>query len=72
MHFTISKYKGFKYTGFKYIVIILVMLVCSSLKLNAQDTTFNVDGQKFTLTDAIVRNHFDYKDILQKIKEKIF
>jgi hypothetical protein len=69
MRFSISKCKGFKYTGFKYIGIILVMLVCSIAKLNAQDTTFNVDGQKFTLSDAIVRNNFDYKDILQKIKE---
>jgi hypothetical protein len=35
----------------------------------AQDSTINEQGQKFTLTDAIVRNHFDYKDILQRIKE---
>ena len=68
MRFTSSKCKGFKYTGFKFIGIILVMLVFAS-NLNAQDTTFNVDGQKFTLSDAIVRNNFDYKDILQKIKE---
>ena len=68
MRFTSSTCKGFKYTGFQYIGIILVMLVFTS-KLNAQDTTFQDGGQKFTLTDAIVRNHFDYKDILQKIKE---
>ena len=35
----------------------------------AQDSTINDQGQKFTLTDAIVRNHFDYKDILKRIKE---
>jgi len=35
----------------------------------AQDSTINEQGQKFTLTDAIVRNHFDYKDILKRIKE---
>ena len=68
MCFTSSKCKGFKYTGFKYIGIMLVMLVFA-VKLYAQDTTFNVDGQKFTLSDAIVRNNFDYKAILQRIKE---
>jgi hypothetical protein len=46
----------------------LVMLVLNT-NVNAQDTTFNEGGQNFTLSDAIVRNHFDYKDILQKIKE---
>jgi hypothetical protein len=35
----------------------------------AQDSTINEQGQKFTLTEAIVRNHFDYKGILQRIKE---
>ena len=68
MHFTISKYKGFKYKGFKYIGIILLMLVLNT-NVYAQDTTFNDGGQKFTLSDAIVRNNFDYKAILQKIKE---
>lgn len=35
----------------------------------SQDSTFNDQGGNFTLTDAIVRNHFDYKVILQRIKE---
>ena len=34
----------------------------------AQDTILNLANQSFTLTDAIVRNNFDYKDILEKIK----
>ena len=68
MRFTSSKCKGFSYSGFKYIGIMLVMLVLNT-NVNAQDTTFNEGGQNFTLSDAIVRNHFDYKDILQKIKE---
>ena len=63
MRFTSSKCKDFKYIG-----IMLVMLVLNT-NVNAQDTTFNEGGQNFTLSDAIVRNHFDYKDILQKIKE---
>ena len=63
MRFTSSKN-----TGFKYIGLVLVLLVFTA-KLNAQDSTFNDGGQNFTLTDAIVRNHFDYKAILQRIKE---
>jgi hypothetical protein len=34
----------------------------------AQDTTLKIENQNFTLADAIVRNHFEYKDILAKIK----
>jgi len=68
MRFTSSKCKGFSYLGFKYIGIMLVMLVLNA-NVNAQDTTFNEGGQNFTLSDAIVRNHFDYKAILQRIKE---
>lgn len=34
----------------------------------AQDTSFQVANQSFTLADAIVRNNFDYKAILEKIK----
>ena len=68
MRFTSSKCKNFKYTGFKYIGIMLLMLVLNA-NVYAQDTTFNEGGQKFTLSDAIVRNNFDYKAILQKIKE---
>ena len=44
-------------------------LLLANLNLFAQDSTINEQGQKFTLTDAIVRNHFDYKAILQRIKE---
>ena len=68
MLFTSLKCKSFKYTGFKYIGIMLLMLVLNA-NVYAQDTTFNDGGQKFTLSDAIVRNNFDYKAILQRIKE---
>ncbi len=37
--------------------------------MHAQDTIINNNGQNFTLSEVIVRNNFDYKDILQKIKE---
>jgi hypothetical protein len=49
----------------------LVSLFCilASYTVQAQDTTLNIDNGSFTLTDAIVRNNFDYKAILQRIKE---
>ena len=52
----------------KYFLLASVLLI-QHLKVVAQDSTFNDQGQKFTLTEAIVRNHFDYKEILKKIKE---
>ena len=47
-----------------------LFLMCMSLVGHswAQDTTLNLANQSFTLTDAIVRNNFDYKAILEKIK----
>jgi hypothetical protein len=42
-----------------------MFLTCQSW---AQDTTLKLANQSFTLTDAIVRNNFDYKAILDKIK----
>jgi len=52
----------------KYCLFVSILLF-TNLNLLAQDSTINEQGQKFTLTDAIVRNHFDYKAILQRIKE---
>ena len=52
----------------KFLFIISPFIIYSS-HLQAQDTTFKEGGQNFTLTDAIVRNHFDYKEILKRIKE---
>jgi hypothetical protein len=50
---------------------ILFFVLCFAIGGNAlsQDSTINEQGQQFTLTEAIVRNNFDYKAILQKIKE---
>ena len=50
-------------------IIFAFLAFTSNRQLNAQDSVFSADGQKFTLTDAIVRNHFDYKDILNRIKQ---
>ena len=47
----------------------IILFISLSYNCIAQDSTIMDDGQKFTLTDAIVRNHFDYKEILQRIKK---
>ncbi|MEY4058692.1 MAG: hypothetical protein RLZ50_1904 [Bacteroidota bacterium] len=54
---------------FKNSLLFVSLVFAFNMKLFAQDTVFNADGQKFTLTEAIVRNHFDYKDILNRIKQ---
>lgn len=51
----------------KWVLVFIFIQLC--LQLSAQDSVFKADGQNFTLTDAIVRNHFDYKDILNRIKQ---
>ena len=48
-------------------LLIMGMFILSQLR--AQDTSYKVANQFFTLTEAIVRNNFDYKDILEKIKK---
>ncbi len=35
----------------------------------AQDTTIRLDNQSFTLSEVVVRNNFDYKRLLNQIKE---
>jgi len=55
--------------NFKNYILFVSLLLLTNLNLAAQDSTISDQGQKFTLTEAIVRNHFDYKEILQRIKE---
>jgi len=53
-----------------YLAAFSILLIFSSPIITmAQDTAFKDDGVSFTLSEAIVRNHFDYKAILQRIKE---
>lgn len=49
----------------RFLLFISLFLVSQSW---AQDTSFQVANQSFTLADAIVRNNFDYKAVLEKIK----
>jgi len=53
---------------FKAFLLLLSILTIAS-KSNAQDSVYNQNGLNFTLSDVIVRNNFDYKTVLQKIKE---
>ena len=48
--------------------VIICLLLITKIAL-AQDTTFIIDKQKLTLPDVVVRNNFDYKRLLQQIKE---
>jgi hypothetical protein len=49
----------------RFLLVIFIFTLSQSL---AQDTSFQIANQSFTLADAIVRNNFDYKAILEKIK----
>lgn len=51
----------------KQALVGLVMLV--SMRALAQDTTVIIDEHRFTLTEAVVRNNFNYKTLLAQIKE---
>ena len=48
----------------------ILFIMCMTLVGHswAQDTTLNIENQTFTLADVIVRNNFEYRDILAKIK----
>ncbi len=48
---------------------LLIALLCISFEAAAQDTTIIVDNKKITLPEVVVRNHFDYKKLLQQIKD---
>ena len=50
----------------RYYFLILCFL---SVRGFAQDTTVIIDEHRFTLSEVVVRNHFDYKALLSQIKE---
>jgi hypothetical protein len=51
----------------RLILFISVLLFCQSTF--AQDSIVTIDKKKFTLAEVIVRNNFDYKKLLQRIKD---
>lgn len=48
-----------------FLILVCMILVGQSW---AQDTTLSFENQTFTLADVIIRNNFEYKDILERIK----
>lgn len=50
----------------RYLLIFLSVL---SVRSFAQDTTVLIDEHRFTLSEVVVRNNFDYRSLLAQIKE---
>jgi hypothetical protein len=50
-------------------IIALSALIFLSKASFAQDTIYNDAGLDYTLSEVIVRNNFDYKEVLKRIKE---
>lgn len=49
--------------------LLLILFLCYFSSLLAQDSIITIDKKKFTLTEVVVRNNFDYAKLLQQIKE---
>jgi hypothetical protein len=47
----------------------LFFLLFISIRVCSQDTSVIIDEHRFTLTEVVVRNNFDYKTLLNQIKE---
>lgn len=47
----------------------LILFLFFSLTTFSQDTTVRIDNQSFTLAEVVVRNNFDYRRLLNQIKE---
>lgn len=47
----------------------LILFLFFSFTTVAQDTTVRIDNQSFTLAEVVVRNNFDYRRLLNQIKE---
>ncbi len=64
------RYKTFYFAiqnQLQYKFVVAILFICLAAK--SQDTTIIIDNKKITLPEVIVRNHFDYKKLLQQIKE---
>ena len=47
----------------------LIPVLFFSVRLYSQDTSVIIDEHRFTLSEVVVRNNFDYKTLLNQIKE---
>jgi len=50
-------------------LLCLMFFFFSVAVIHAQDTTIRIDNQSFTLAEVVVRNNFDYRRLLNQIKE---
>ena len=50
----------------RYLVLILLFITTA---VKAQDTSVIIDEKRFTLSEVVVRNNFDYKTLLAQIKD---
>lgn len=50
----------------RYYLFLLLLVATRAL---SQDTSVIIDEHRFTLAEVVVRNHFDYKTLLNQIKE---
>lgn len=50
-------------------IFLFILFFGSNLNIQAQDSIVTIDKKKFTLTEVVVRNNFDYAKLLQQIKE---
>ncbi|MEN9685196.1 MAG: hypothetical protein RLZZ28_982 [Bacteroidota bacterium] len=48
---------------------LIAFLLLIGMEVSAQDTSVIVDEHRFTLSEVVVRNNFDYKTLLATIKE---
>jgi hypothetical protein len=53
---------------FSYIIALSALIILQKASF-AQDTIYNDAGLDYTLSEVIVRNNFDYKEVLKRIKE---
>ena len=53
---------------FSYIIALSALIFLQKASF-AQDTIYNDAGLDYTLSEVIVRNNFDYKEVLKRIKE---
>lgn len=51
----------------RHLIAIAASLLC--IAASAQDSIVTIDKKRFTITEVVVRNNFDYKKLLLQIKE---
>ncbi len=53
----------------KYAFVFFLLIITGKAFAQSKDTTVIIDEKRFTLAEVVVRNNFDYKFLLEQIKE---